>query len=77
MKSASPEVKAFATPLLKKTYASMPGVLAEPNTGAIMTNGANVVRSRIGAIVQLMPGGEEIVQVPKVWHCGYHVYVRQ
>jgi Family of unknown function (DUF6288) len=66
MKSASPEVKAFATPLLKKTYASMPGVLAEPNTGAVMTNGASVVRSRIGAIVQQLPGGEDFVrQIPK------------
>lgn len=66
MKSASPQVKKFAEPLLKKTYASMPGVLAEPNTGAIMTNGANTVRSRIGAIVQQLPGGEEFVrQMPK------------
>ncbi len=66
MKSASPQVKNFAEPLLKKTYANMPGVLAEPNTGAVMANGANVVRSRIGAIVQQLPGGEEFVQqMPK------------
>jgi hypothetical protein len=72
MKSASPEVKAFATPLLKKTYASMPGVLQEPHTGAIMTNGAKTVRSRIGAIVQQLPGGEEFVrQVPKTTLASY------
>jgi hypothetical protein len=66
MKSASPDVKTFAAPLLKKTYAHMPDVLKEPNTGAIMGNGANVVRSRIGAIVQQMPGGEEFVrELPK------------
>lgn len=72
MKSASPQVKKFAEPLLKKTYASMPGVLAEPNTGAVMGNGANVVRSRIGAIVQQLPGGEEFVrQIPKTTLASY------
>ena len=66
MKSASPQVKKFAEPLLKKTYASMPGVLAEPNTGAIMASGAKTVRSRIGEIVQQLPGGEDFVrQIPK------------
>jgi hypothetical protein len=66
IKSASPQVKKFADPLLKKTYTSMPGVLAEPNTGAIMGNGAKVVRSRIGSIVQQLPGGEDFVrQMPK------------
>ncbi|MEI6179078.1 MAG: HEAT repeat domain-containing protein, partial [Verrucomicrobiota bacterium] len=62
MKTASPEVKTFAGPLLKKTYANMPDVLKEPHTGAIMANGAKTVRSRIGAIVQQLPGGEEFVR---------------
>ncbi len=66
MKSASPEVKAFAKPLLKKTYADMPGVLKDPYTGAVMGRGAKTVRSRIGAIVRQMPGGEEFVRlIPK------------
>ncbi len=62
MKTASPEVKAFADPLLKKTYASMPGVLKEPNTGAVMSGGAKVVRTRIGEILMQMPGGDEYVK---------------
>jgi hypothetical protein len=66
LRASSPEVKAFAAPLLKTTYASMPDVLKEPNTGAIMANGANVVRSRIGTIVQELPGGLEFVEkIPK------------
>ena len=72
MKAASPEVKTFALPLLQKTFASMPGVLKEPNTGAVMTNGATVVRSRIGSIVQEVPGGDEFVrQMPKTTLASY------
>ncbi|MEK6249035.1 MAG: hypothetical protein N2C12_12705, partial [Planctomycetales bacterium] len=66
MKSASPEVKAFAEPLLKNTYAAMPGVLKDPYTGAVMGRGAKTVRSRIGSIVREIPGGEEFVRlIPK------------
>ena len=66
MKSASPAVKAFAEPLLKETYAGMPGVLKDPYTGAVMNRGAQTERSRIGAIVQQMPGGEQFVRmIPK------------
>ena len=63
MKSASPEVKAFAAPLLKKTYSELPSVLTEPNTGAVMNSGARTVRSRIGAILQQVPGGDEFVRL--------------
>ena len=67
MKTASPEVKAFATPLLKTTYEALPNELREPNTDALMTNGARVVRSRIGSILLEMPGGEEFVRtLPRV-----------
>ena len=62
LKTASPEVKAFAEPLLKKTYQTFPGVLIEPNTGAVMSNGAKTIRSRIGAILKEVPGGEEFVR---------------
>jgi hypothetical protein len=72
IKSARPEVKAFATPLMKKTYAALPNELREPNTGALMTNGAKVVRSRIGLILQGVPGGEEYVrQLPKTTLASY------
>ena len=64
--TASPEVKTFATPLLKNTYATLPDELTEPNTGALMTNGAKVVRSRIGSILLGVPGGEQFVRsLPK------------
>ncbi len=62
LKTASPEVKAFADSLLKKTYASMPGVLKEPNTGAVLGGGAKTVRTRIGSILQSLPGGDEYVK---------------
>ncbi len=66
VKAAPPEVKTFADDLLKKTYASMPEVLAEPNTGAVLGGGAKVVRSRIGEILRQVPGGEEYVkQLPR------------
>lgn len=66
LKTSSSQVKTFATPLLSSTYSSMPDVLKEPNTGAIMMNGAQVVRSRVGSIVQELPGGVEFVQkIPK------------
>lgn len=72
MKSAKPDVKAFAQPLLKTTYAAMPSVLKDPYTGAIMGRGAKTVRSRIGAIVQQIPGGEEFVRkIPKTTLASY------
>lgn len=66
VKAANPEVKEFASTLLKKTYGAMPDVLAEPNTGAVLGGGARVVRSRVGDILRLVPGGEDFVQrIPK------------
>lgn len=47
LKTANPEVKAFASTLLKETYGAMPNVMIEPHTGALMADGANVVRTRI------------------------------
>ena len=62
VKNASPEVKAFATPLLKDTYAALPNELREPNTAALMSSGAKTIRSRIGSILQGVPGGEDFVR---------------
>ncbi len=62
MKTASPEVTAFATPLLKKTYAALPDELREPNTNALMSSGARVIRTRVGDILRGVPGGEEYVR---------------
>jgi hypothetical protein len=72
IKTASPEVKAFADPLLKKTFAAYPKVLKEPNTGAVLGGGARVVRSRIGEILMQVPGGEDFVkQLPRTTLASY------
>ena len=72
MKSAKPEVKAFAKPLIKKIYSGMPDVLKDPYTGAVMGRGAKTVRSRIGAIVQQLPGGADFVRmIPKTTLTSY------
>ena len=72
MKKASPEVKAFAEPQLKKTYAGIPGKLTDPGTGAVMSRGAKVVRSRVGEIVQLLPEGEAFIRrIPKTTLASY------
>lgn len=72
MKSASSEVKAFAEPLLKKTYVGIPSELKDPYTGAVMQRGAKTVRARVGQIVQQLPGGEEFVRrIPKTTLASY------
>ena len=72
IKTANPEVKAFASTLLKGTFQSMPSVMVEPNTGAIMSSGAKVVRTRIGDILRETPGGEDFVrQIPKTTLASY------
>jgi len=66
MKTASPQVKAFADPLLKSAFKGLPDVLKEPNTNAVFGGGATTVRSRFGTVVQLLPGGEDFVkQLPR------------
>ncbi len=72
LKAASPEVKNFADPLLKTTYTSMPDVIKEPYTGAVLGGGAKTIRSRIGTIVQELPGGLEFVRkIPKTTLVSY------
>jgi hypothetical protein len=66
IKKSNSEVKSFVQPILKAAYASIPAQLADPHTGAVMGRGAKTVRSRIGAILQQVPGGEEFVRrIPK------------
>jgi hypothetical protein len=72
MKTASPEVKAFADPLLKGTFAALPDVIREPHTNAVLGGGAQTIRSRLGTIVQLVPGGEAFVkELPRTTLASY------
>lgn len=66
MKDASPNVKKFASSLMQKTFSEIPGVIKEPNTGALMSSASSTIRSRFGSILQLLPDGEEFVKtVPR------------
>jgi hypothetical protein len=72
MKAAGPEVRAFADPLLKETFAAMPDVHREPHTKAVLGGGAQTVRSRLATIVQLVPGGEDFVkELPRTTLASY------
>jgi len=63
---ASPEVKAFAKPMVSSAYTSIPEELVAHH-GAVLDSGAKVVRTRIGSIIQALPGGNEfILHLPKV-----------
>ena len=66
IKAADTRVQTFADPFLKRAYASIPTPLADPYTGATPGGGAKTVRSRVGAILQEVPGGEDFVyRIPK------------
>ncbi|MFU8847197.1 MAG: DUF6288 domain-containing protein [Opitutales bacterium] len=66
LKNANREVKAFADPHLKRAYVGIPSPLADPYTGAAPVGGARVMRSRIGSVLEEVPGGEEFVyRIPK------------
>jgi len=66
MKNANTDVKNFASPYLKQAYASVPAQLLEPNTGALMSHGSKTIRSRVGKLTTMVPGGEEFVRrIPK------------
>lgn len=72
MKTASPEVKAFAPHLLKKAYTEVPKEIREPNTGAFMNRGSQTIRSRIGSILSLLPGGEDyVIRLPRTTLASY------
>lgn len=63
--SGSPEAKAFAAPLVKTAYAEVPEELIAPG-GAVLSGGARTVKSRIGSIIQQLPGGNDFIRhLPK------------
>ena len=64
--SASSEVKKFAKPLVSETYLTIPDELLGHH-GAVLTSGADIVRSRIGSIIQALPDGNEfLLSLPKI-----------
>ncbi len=72
MKTASPEVKASAAPMLKEAFTSMPDVIRDPYTKAVLGGGAQTIRSRLATIVQLVPGGEAFVrELPRTTLASY------
>ncbi len=58
---AEPQVKAFASEMLKKTYAAVPPQMRFPG-GYVVPNGANIIRSNLGALLSLLPEGETFVR---------------
>ncbi len=63
--SADKEVQIFAKPLVKAAYASIPEELVARN-GAVLGNGADVVKTRIGSIIKELPGGKDfLIYLPK------------
>lgn len=72
MSGASPEVKKFADPLIKKSYASVPVEITDPGTGALMNRAGKTIRTRVGSILKSLPGGEEYVRrLPKTTLASY------
>jgi hypothetical protein len=72
MKSASPQVKAFADPLLKEAFTSLPDIIREPVTNAALGGAGKTIRSRLGTILQLVPGGEDFVrELPRTTLASY------
>ena len=63
--SAGPEVKAFAAPLVQLSYTSIPDEFFAPG-GAVLTDGAKVVRNRMGSIIRQLPEGLQfLAKLPK------------
>jgi len=61
IKSAPPKVKTYAIPLVKATYEKIPGSFIAKG-GAYQANASKIVKSRFGAIMKSLPGGDEFVK---------------
>lgn len=62
---ASPEIKAFASPLVQKTYASIPPKLVAKG-GAVFGGGSESMKQRIAEVLGTLPGGGTFVNtLPK------------
>jgi len=65
LKSAKPEVKAFAFQLLQRAYVSMPDELVFPG-GQVVPNAGITLKGRVSGLIQALPGGSDFVkQLPR------------
>lgn len=58
--AASPEVKAFAVPVVKQAYSGVPENFVAKG-GA--TQGAQAVKTRVGSIMKQLPGGDDFIRL--------------
>ena len=65
LSKASPEVKAFAEPMVKKAYHEIPKQLVAKN-GALLVRGSQTMRIYTSSMLQQLPGGNEFIRfLPK------------
>lgn len=65
LKDASPEVKAYAMKLLGEAYTQVPDEMKTPQ-GMVIPVGAQTIRSKLGDLILLLPGGTEFaLKIPK------------
>lgn len=65
LKSARPEVKAFAAPLMEKAYRSIPPKLVA-KSGAVLSNGSETMKGRLSTAMQTLPGANKFIRyLPK------------
>ncbi len=65
LKSASPEVKAYSTKLLGEAYSEVPDEIKSAE-GMVIPSEAQTLRTHIGSLILLVPGGSDFVlKIPK------------
>jgi hypothetical protein len=65
LKTANPKVKAFAAPLMEKTYLSVPPELVA-KSGAVLSGGSKTIKSSLSTAMQTLPGANQFIRfLPK------------
>ncbi len=63
--SASPEVKAYAAPLMERNYMSFPPKLVA-ESGAVLGGGSESIKERLAEVIEKLPGGTDFIRyLPK------------
>lgn len=62
IKDASPEIRAYAEPLVQKAFLRVPFPLEDPLTGARPKEGGIILRSRFATILRELPNGESFLR---------------